>query len=148
MARSWRGGLLIVLVGVYGGYFGAGVGVILLAVLAVRTVEPLAVTNAVKNVASGVCNLVAAVAYVFLAPVDWPSVLALGAGALIGGWIGPAGRAGAARAAAAVRDRRRRPRARGVPRHGVGPLTRGAASGSMNKHYPSSPDATRPEVQP
>lgn len=89
IARSWRGPLLIVLVGVYGGYFGAGVGVILLAVLAVRTVEPLAVTNAVKNVASGMCNLVAAVVYVFLAPVHWPSVLALGAGALVGSWIGP-----------------------------------------------------------
>jgi len=40
-------------------------------------------------VASGVCNLVAAVTYAFLAPVDWPSVLALGAGALVGSWIGP-----------------------------------------------------------
>ena len=46
-------------------------------------------TNAVKNVASGMCNLVAAVVYVFLAPVHWPSVLALGAGALVGSWIGP-----------------------------------------------------------
>ncbi len=86
---SWRGHLLILVVGVYGGYFGAGVGIILLAVLAARTVEPLAVTNAVKNVASGTANVVASVTYVFLAPVHWPSVLALGSGALVGSWIGP-----------------------------------------------------------
>jgi uncharacterized membrane protein YfcA len=86
---SWRGHLLIVVVGVYGGYFGAGVGIILLAVLAVRTAEPLAVTNAVKNVASGTSNVVASLTYVFLAPVHWPSVLALGTGALLGSWIGP-----------------------------------------------------------
>ena len=89
VVTSWRGHLLIVLVGVYGGYFGAGVGIILLAVLAVRTVEPLAVTNAVKNVTSGTSNVVASLTYVFLAPVHWPSVLALGAGALVGSWIGP-----------------------------------------------------------
>ena len=70
------------LVGVYGGYFGAGVGIILLAVLAARAAEPLAVTNAVKNIGSGTANVVASVTYVFLAPVHWPSVLALGAGVL------------------------------------------------------------------
>lgn len=86
---SWRGHLLLVLVGVYGGYFGAGVGIILLAVLAARAAEPLAVTNAVKNIGSGTANVVASVTYVFLAPVHWPSVLALGAGALVGSWVGP-----------------------------------------------------------
>jgi len=86
---SWRGHLLIVAVGVYGGYFGAAVGIILLAVLALRTVEPLAVTNAVKNVATSTANGVAAVAYIFLAPVDWPSVAALAAGGLVGSWLGP-----------------------------------------------------------
>ena len=42
--------------GVYGGYFGAGVGIILLAALALERTEPLAVTNAVKNVATGVAT--------------------------------------------------------------------------------------------
>lgn len=85
------GALLIVIVGVYGGYFGAGVGIIFLTVLALQgPAEPLAVTNAVKNVASGTANVVASTAYVFVAPVDWPSVVALSAGALIGSWIGPA----------------------------------------------------------
>jgi uncharacterized membrane protein YfcA len=88
-ARAWRGHLLVAVVGVYGGYFGAGAGIILLAVLAVQTSEPLPVTNAVKNVASSTANLVASVAYVFLAPVAWTAVLAVGAGALVGSWIGP-----------------------------------------------------------
>ena len=88
-ATSWRGHLLIVAIGIYGGYFGAGVGIILLAVLAVQTVEPLAITNAVKNVGTSTANAVAAVAFMFLAPVDWPSAFALAAGGLVGGWIGP-----------------------------------------------------------
>lgn len=88
-STSWRGHLLVMVVGVYGGYFGAGVGIILLAVLAVRTTEPLAITNAVKNMASSTANVVASVAYVFLAPVHWPSVIALSCGAILGSWLGP-----------------------------------------------------------
>lgn len=86
---SWRGHLSIVVVGVYGGYFGAGAGIILLAVLALRSSEPLAVTNAVKNVATSTANVVAAVAYLFLAPVAWPQAPALAAGGLLGSWLGP-----------------------------------------------------------
>lgn len=88
-ATVWRGHALVAVVGVYGGYFGAGAGIIMLAVLAVRTSEPLAVTNAVKNLVTSAANLVAAVAYVFLAPVDWSAVLAVGAGAVVGSWLGP-----------------------------------------------------------
>lgn len=86
---SWRAHLAVASVGVYGGYFGAGAGIIMLAVLALRTSEPLAVTNAVKNVVTSSANLVAALAYVVLAPVDWKAALVLGVGALVGGWIGP-----------------------------------------------------------
>lgn len=86
---GWRGHLVVVAVGVYGGYFGAGAGVIMLAVLALRTSEPLAVTNAVKNVATSTSNLVAAIAYAVLAPVDWTAAALLGGGALVGGWVGP-----------------------------------------------------------
>lgn len=88
-SARWRGHAVVGTVGVYGGYFGAGAGVIMLAVLALRTSEPLAVTNAVKNVATSTANLAAALAYAVLAPVDWTAVLVLGSGALVGGWIGP-----------------------------------------------------------
>jgi uncharacterized membrane protein YfcA len=87
--RRWWWPTVIVVTAVYGGYFGAGVGIIMLAVLAVRHTEPLAITNAVKNVGTGTANGVAAIAYVFLAPVDWPAALALGAGALVGSALGP-----------------------------------------------------------
>lgn len=71
------------------GYFGAAAGVIMLAVLALRSTEPLAVTNAVKNVATSTANFVAAIAYAVFAPVSWTSVAPLAAGALVGGWVGP-----------------------------------------------------------
>ena len=80
---------VLILVGAYGGYFGAGSGIILLATLAVRDSEPLAVTNAVKNIGTGVANVVATVIYLFLAPVDLAAATALGAGALVGAWLGP-----------------------------------------------------------
>ena len=80
----------VLLVSIYGGYFGAGVGILALAVLALERSEPLAVTNAVKNVATGTANGAAAIAYLLFAPVDWHAALALGSGAIVGGAAGPA----------------------------------------------------------
>lgn len=79
----------VVLVGVYCGYFGAGSGIILLAMLSLRHHEPLPVTNAVKNLGGGVASAVATVAYLLVAPVDLNAAALLGAGALVGAWIGP-----------------------------------------------------------
>ncbi|RLV48863.1 sulfite exporter TauE/SafE family protein [Nocardioides mangrovicus] len=81
---------LLAVVGVYGGYFGAGVGVILLAVVSLSTVEPLAVSNAVKNVGTGAANGVAAIGYAVLGPVHWGAALPMAVGALLGGALGPA----------------------------------------------------------
>ncbi|MFD1858859.1 sulfite exporter TauE/SafE family protein [Aeromicrobium camelliae] len=86
-SAPWTG--LTVAAGAYGGYFGAGVGIILLSVLGLRDREPLAVTNAIKNVGTGTANAVAVVAYVFAAPVHWWAVLWMGLGALVGAWCGP-----------------------------------------------------------
>ncbi|WP_199430317.1 sulfite exporter TauE/SafE family protein [Qaidamihabitans albus] len=80
----------VVLVGVYGGYFGAAAGVLMLAVLSVSATEPLPVTNAVKNVVTGAANVTAAVTYAFLAPVDWAAAGVLAIGCLLGSWTGPA----------------------------------------------------------
>jgi uncharacterized membrane protein YfcA len=85
---AWSG--IVFLLGIYGGYFGAGVGIIALAALALERAEPLAVTNAVKNVLTGAANGTAAVAYLLWAPVDWSAALAVGVGALLGGFLGPA----------------------------------------------------------
>ncbi|WP_425577312.1 sulfite exporter TauE/SafE family protein [Nocardioides endophyticus] len=75
--------------GVYGGYFGAGVGIIALAALALERSEPLPVTNAVKNVATGAANGAAAITYILFAPVQWSAAIALGCGAVVGGLVGP-----------------------------------------------------------
>jgi uncharacterized membrane protein YfcA len=80
----------VFLIGVYAGYFGAAAGVLMLAVLSLSVSEPLAVTNAVKNLVCGVANLAAAIIYALVAPVHWPAALLLGVGCLLGAWIGPA----------------------------------------------------------
>ncbi|MFC7304717.1 sulfite exporter TauE/SafE family protein [Streptomyces monticola] len=79
----------VLLVGLYGGYFGAAAGVLMLAVLSLSASEPLPVTNAVKNIATGAANVTAAVAYAFLAPVDWGAAAALALGCLAGSRLGP-----------------------------------------------------------
>ncbi|MFJ4787745.1 sulfite exporter TauE/SafE family protein [Streptomyces sp. NPDC088794] len=79
----------VLLVGLYGGYFGAAAGVLMLAVLSLSANEPLPVTNAVKNIVTGAANVTAAVAYAFLAPVDWTAAVALGLGCLVGSRVGP-----------------------------------------------------------
>ncbi|GGN33484.1 UPF0721 transmembrane protein [Actinoplanes campanulatus] len=82
-------GLAVFLIGVYGGYFGAAAGVLMLAVMSMSVVEPLAVSNAVKSVVLCASNAAAAILYAVIAPVHWTAALLLGAGCLIGSWIGP-----------------------------------------------------------
>lgn len=82
------------LICIYGGYFGAGAGVIYLAVTLIATAEPFYRTMVLKSVLLGVTNLVAAVAFVvasfvFGTPINWLAALALGVGCLFGGWLGP-----------------------------------------------------------
>jgi len=76
-------------VAIYGGYFGAAAGVLLLALLLHTTGASLPRANAAKNALLGMANGVAAQAFAFLAPVDWSAVLPLGLGCLIGSRIGP-----------------------------------------------------------
>ncbi|WP_422748647.1 sulfite exporter TauE/SafE family protein [Mycobacterium sp. WMMD1722] len=78
----------ISLICVYGGYFGAAAGVLLLALL-LRTGETMPHASADKNVILATSNVVAAAIFVFLAPVHWPAVLTLGAGCLVGSRLGP-----------------------------------------------------------
>jgi hypothetical protein len=79
----------IFLISIYGGYFGAAAGVLLLALLLGPGHATLAHANAGKNVILGIANGVAAIMFAFLAPVQWPAVLALGVGCLIGSRLGP-----------------------------------------------------------
>lgn len=79
----------IFLICIYGGYFGAAAGVLLIALLlhVGRTSLPRA--NASKNIIAGVANTVAAVIFSLVAPVNWPAVVALGLGCLVGARLGP-----------------------------------------------------------
>lgn len=76
------------LAGVYGGYFGAAQGVILMGILGIGVNESLQRLNAVKNVLAAVVNGVAGLLFVFVAEVDWWIVLFIGIGAVIGGQLG------------------------------------------------------------
>jgi uncharacterized protein len=77
------------LIGVYGGYFGAGGGVMMLALFLWALADPLPRANAFKNVVLGTANGAAAVLFVFFGDVRWSAVVPLGAGVLVGGRLGP-----------------------------------------------------------
>lgn len=79
----------IFLVAVYGGYFGAAAGVMILALLLAASSATLAQSNALKNVVLAIANGIAAVAFIALAPVVWSAAIPLGLGCLVGGRLGP-----------------------------------------------------------
>jgi uncharacterized membrane protein YfcA len=74
--------------GVYGGYFGAAQGVLLMAVFGIGVDDHVQRHNALKNVLAALVNAVAAVVFIAVAHVDWRAVLLLGIGAVLGGLIG------------------------------------------------------------
>ena len=74
--------------GVYGGYFGAAQGVLLMAILGIGVADSLQRHNATKNVLALLVNAVAAVVFVFVADVDWLVVLLVAVGSVVGGQIG------------------------------------------------------------
>ncbi len=93
-ARRWGSGQVGLAVGVffiamYGGYFGAAAGVILLAALLLATTDSLAQASAAKNLILGVANGLAAVLFVVASSVRWSAAIPLAVGLLIGGRAGP-----------------------------------------------------------
>ncbi|MFJ9787609.1 sulfite exporter TauE/SafE family protein [Amycolatopsis sp. NPDC101161] len=81
-------GVAAFLIGVYGGYFGAAAGVLMLALLVSVWSQPLARTNAAKNLVTGSANLLAAVVFAFTGKVVWTAALAVCLGSLAGSWLG------------------------------------------------------------
>jgi len=74
--------------GVYGGYFGAAQGVLLVGLMGVLLDESLQRINGIKNVLTAVANLVSGVVFVFIADVDWLVVLVIAVSSVIGGQLG------------------------------------------------------------
>jgi uncharacterized membrane protein YfcA len=77
-------------IAIYGGYFGAAAGVLMLAMYLLGTGEGLPRGNAMKNVVLGVANAVAAVGFILFASIAWSAALPLAIGLFVGGRIGPA----------------------------------------------------------
>ena len=80
--------LTVGLCAVYGGYFGAALGVMLVAALSVVFGDTLARVSAAKNVLSAVIGLVTVAAFAAFGPVDWVAVAVIAPAALVGGYAG------------------------------------------------------------
>jgi uncharacterized protein len=74
--------------GVYGGYFGAAQGVILMGILGIGIDDSLQRLNGLKQVLAGLVNAVAGVIFLFVADVDWTVVALIAAGSIVGGQLG------------------------------------------------------------
>lgn len=85
---GWLTWLMVYLTGVYGGYFGAAQGVLLIAILGLGLDETLQRINAAKNVLAGLVNAVAALLFVVVADVNWSAAGLIAIGSIGGGLLG------------------------------------------------------------
>ena len=81
------------LIGVYGGYFGAGIGILMLAAYGILGFSNIHQANAIKNLNAMFINGIAAAIFICKGLINWPMALLMAAGAIFGGYAG----AGAAR---------------------------------------------------
>jgi uncharacterized membrane protein YfcA len=76
------------MIAIYIGYFGAGIGILLLALLALLGLENIHAMNGIKTILVGVCNGVALVVFIWAKAIVWPQALLMLVGASIGGYGG------------------------------------------------------------
>lgn len=81
----WPG---VLLCGIYGGYFGAAQGVLLMAVMGLGVPETLQRLNGVKNVLAAIVNAIAGAIFIVLAEVDWQVVAVIAVSSVIGAQVG------------------------------------------------------------
>ena len=89
-SRGWQAGAAAFqfFVGVYGGYFGAGIGILMLAALGLLGFSDIHRMNALKNILALGINGVAAALFVFAGAVNWSDVLVMTFAAIAGGYCG------------------------------------------------------------
>lgn len=87
-AREGLAAAAVVAAAIYGGYFGAGLSVIVLAALAVTLPDDLIRLNGLKQAIALVCNLLAALLFALRAPLAWGEVAVMALAALAGGLLG------------------------------------------------------------
>lgn len=92
-AWLWAAGMFQLLVGIYGGYFGAGIGILMLAALGILGSDDIHQMNGFKNFLATCINGIAALYFIWMHMVSWPEALVMAVGAIAGGVLG----AGAAR---------------------------------------------------
>lgn len=85
---SIGGAAFQLVVAIYGGFFGAGLGILTLAALAIQGFRDMQELNALKNVASAVNYTVAAITFIVAGAISWPHTLVMLATAMIGGYAG------------------------------------------------------------
>lgn len=87
--HDWKTTTLAILpISVYGGYFGAGVGVLLLAALSIATGGDYRSANVTKNLVTSLNSIVAAAIYIVQDHVAWPAALTMMVGGVAGGFLG------------------------------------------------------------
>ncbi|HEX4091348.1 MAG TPA: sulfite exporter TauE/SafE family protein [Trebonia sp.] len=80
--------VLVFLAGIYGGYFGAAQGVLLIGMLGIALNDSLQRINAAKNVLAGLVNGLAAIVFILATHIDWGVAGLIAAGSIIGGQVG------------------------------------------------------------
>jgi uncharacterized protein len=86
--RQWLVLLMLFAIAVYGGFFGGGIGIMMLALLAISGFEDISQMNALKLVLNAMINGVAVVLFVIAGKVVWAAGLVMIAGAILGGYFG------------------------------------------------------------
>jgi len=75
-------------VALYGGYFGAGIGILMLASLGFIGLHDIHEMNTIKTILGSLINLVAAIWFIFAGLMDWPRVAVMTVGAIVGYFLG------------------------------------------------------------
>ena len=88
-SNAWfAGGMFFqLMVGLYGGYFGAGIGILMLAALSIMGLTDIHEMNSLKVVLGGSVNGIAAVYFIVSGMVYWPYVLIMAVAAILGGYL-------------------------------------------------------------
>jgi uncharacterized protein len=86
----WLAGAILfqLLIGIYGGYFGAGIGILMLAALSIMGLTDIHEMNSLKVIFAGAINGIAAAWFVWAHMVYWRDVVLMAVGAILGGWGG------------------------------------------------------------
>jgi len=89
-SAGWFAGAIVFqfLVGIYGGYFGAGIGIMMLAAFGILGMTDIHQMNGFKNVLAGVVNALAGIYFISQKMVYWPDVGVMALGAIAGGYAG------------------------------------------------------------